>query len=88
MRVHVVSDVHGRAEALAGAGGADGFICLGDLLLFIDYADHRQGIFPDLFGAEATRTFVALRLAKRFDEAREFSRRLWGQLDGDPSGFV
>src|SRR6202035_298050 len=82
MRVHVVSDVHGRAEALAGAGGADGFICLGDLLLFIDYADHRQGIFPDLFGAEATRTFVALRLAKRFDEAREVSRRLWGQLDG------
>ena len=61
MRVHVVSDVHGRAEALAGAGGADGFICLGDLLLFIDYADHRQGIFPDLFGTEATQTFVALR---------------------------
>ena len=88
MRVHVVSDVHGRAEALAGAGGADGFICLGDLLLFIDYADHRQGIFPELFGAEATRTFVALRMAKRFDEAREFSRRLWGQLDGDPSGYV
>jgi predicted phosphodiesterase len=79
MRVHVVSDVHGRAEALAGAGGADGFICLGDLLLFIDYADHRQGIFPDLFGTEATQTFVALRMAKRFDEAREFSRRLWGQ---------
>ena len=88
MRVHVVSDVHGRAEALAGAGGADGFICLGDLLLFIDYADHRQGIFPDLFGTEATQTFVALRTAKRFDEAREFSRRLWGQLDGDPSGYV
>ena len=88
MRVHVVSDVHGRAEALAAAGGADGFICLGDLLLFIDYADHRQGIFPELFGAEATRTFVALRLAKRFDEAREFSRALWGQLDGDPSGHV
>jgi Icc-related predicted phosphoesterase len=88
MRVHVVSDVHGRAEALAGAGGADGFICLGDLLLFIDYADPRQGIFPDLFGAEATRTFVALRTAKRFDEARDFSRRLWGQLDGDPSGYV
>jgi Icc-related predicted phosphoesterase len=88
MRVHVVSDVHGRAEALAHAGGADGFICLGDLLLFIDYADHRQGIFPDLFGSEATQTFVALRLAKRFDEARDFSRRLWGQLDGDPSGHV
>ena len=68
MRVHVVSDGHGRAEALAGAGGADGFICLGDLLLFIDYADHRQGIFPDLFGAGGNANIVALRLAKRFDE--------------------
>ena len=47
MRVHVISDVHGRADALARAGdGADALICLGDLLLFIDYADHAQGIFP------------------------------------------
>ena len=53
MRVHVVSDVHGRADALTGAGGADALICLGDLLLFLDYADHGQGIFADLFGAEA-----------------------------------
>ena len=46
MRVHVVSDVHGRADALARAGdGADALICLGDLLLFLDYADHGQGIF-------------------------------------------
>jgi Icc-related predicted phosphoesterase len=53
MRVNVVSDVHGRADALRTAGdGADALICLGDLLLFIDYADHSQGIFPDLFGAE------------------------------------
>jgi Icc-related predicted phosphoesterase len=88
MRVHVVSDVHGRAAALAQAGGADAFICLGDLLLFIDYTDHGQGIFADLFGAEETSRFVALRTAKRFDEARELSRRLWSQLDGDPSGHV
>jgi Icc-related predicted phosphoesterase len=88
MRVHVVSDVHGRSAALALAGGADAFICLGDLLLFIDYADHGQGIFADLFGLEETRRFVALRLEKRFDEARDMSRRLWASLDGDPAGYV
>ena len=78
MRVHVVSDVHGRADALARAGdGADALICLGDLLLFVDYADHGQGIFPDLFGAEAARELIALRTAQRFDEARAMSARLW-----------
>jgi hypothetical protein len=34
------------------------------LLLFVDYADHGQGIFADLFGADAARQFVALRTAK------------------------
>lgn len=89
MRVHVVSDVHGRADALAAAAdGADAMLCLGDLLLFIDYADHGQGIFADLFGAEATRRFVALRTAKRFDEARDMSRQLWARLGGDAAGHV
>jgi len=89
MRVHVVSDVHGRADALrVAADGADALLCLGDMLLFIDYADDGQGIFADLFGAEATRRFVALRTAKRFDEAREMSRRLWDQMGGDPSGHL
>jgi Icc-related predicted phosphoesterase len=86
MRVHVVSDVHGRHEALRGAADeADALLCLGDLLLFVDYSDHGQGIFPDLFGAEAAREFIALRTAQRFDEAREMSRRLWAGLDGDPA---
>ena len=77
MRVHVVSDVHGRAEALTGAAdGADALICLGDMLLFLDYADHGQGIFADLFGEQAASQYVALRTAKKFDEAREFSARL------------
>jgi Icc-related predicted phosphoesterase len=89
MRVHVVSDVHGRADALRGAAdGADALLCLGDMLLFIDYADHGQGIFADLFGAEAAERFVALRTAKRFDEAREMSGRLWDRLGGDPSGHL
>jgi Icc-related predicted phosphoesterase len=80
MRVHVVSDVHGRADALASAGrGSDALICLGDLLLFLDYADYDQGIFADLFGADATRSYVELRTAGRFDEARELSTRLLAQ---------
>jgi Icc-related predicted phosphoesterase len=77
MRVHVVSDVHGRADALAAAAeGADALICLGDLLLFLDYADHGQGIFADLFGEQAASRYVELRTAKKFDEAREFSAGL------------
>src|SRR4249920_1513994 len=56
MRVHVVSDVHGAAGPLHGAAeGADALLCLGDLLLFVDYADHGQGIFAELFGGEAAR---------------------------------
>jgi len=82
--VHAVSDVHGRADALAKAGaGADALICLGDLLLFIDYADHSQGIFADLFGAAQARRLVELRSAGRFDEARAMSGELWAQLGGD-----
>lgn len=81
MRVHVVSDVHGRADALARAkDGADALVCLGDLLLFVDYADHGAGVLGELFGAEAVSRFVALRTARRFDEAREFTRSLWAQV--------
>jgi Icc-related predicted phosphoesterase len=88
MRVHLVSDVHGRADALASAGrGADALICLGDLLLFLDYADYGQGIFADLFGAEATRVYVELRTAGRFDEARELSARLLAQRNESPASL-
>ncbi|MFF4172704.1 metallophosphoesterase [Streptomyces sp. NPDC001744] len=84
MRVHVVSDVHGNSADLAVAGeGADALICLGDLVLFLDYADHSRGIFPDLFGTENADRIVELRTARRFDEAREFGRRLWAALDVD-----
>ncbi|MFE9553441.1 metallophosphoesterase [Streptomyces sp. NPDC006692] len=82
MRVHVVSDVHGNAEGLAKAGdGADALICLGDLVLFLDYADHSRGIFPDLFGVDNADKIVALRTARRFHEARELGRSLWAGLD-------
>ncbi|ALC23675.1 Icc-related predicted phosphoesterase [Streptomyces pristinaespiralis] len=84
MRVNVVSDVHGNAKDLAIAGdGADALICLGDLVLFLDYADHSRGIFPDLFGVENADRIVELRSARRFDEAREFGRGLWAELGID-----
>lgn len=83
-RVHVVSDVHGNTEALARAGdGADALICLGDLVLFLDYADHSRGIFPDLFGVENADRIVELRTARRFAEAHAFGRQLWAGLDRD-----
>lgn len=82
MRVHVVSDVHGNSQDLATAGdGADALVCLGDLILFLDYADHSRGIFPELFGVENAHRIVELRTERRFAEAREFSARLWAGID-------
>jgi Icc-related predicted phosphoesterase len=81
VRIHVVSDVHGSTDALArSAEGADALVCLGDLVLFLDYEDSSQGIFADLFGAEATARFVALRTAGRFAEAREWTAGLWDEV--------
>lgn len=81
MRVHVLSDVHGNAQDLAKAGdGADAVICLGDLVLFLDYADHSRGIFPQLFGEANADRIVALRNDRRFEEARAFARDLWAEL--------
>lgn len=83
-RVHVVSDVHGAADALARAGdGADVLVCLGDLILFVDYEDPSQGILADLFGAERAAHFIALRTADRFEEARAYSAELWREVPGD-----
>lgn len=82
MRVHVVSDVHGNSQDLATAGdGADALVCLGDLILFLDYADHSRGIFPELFGVENAHRIVQLRTERRFAEAREFSAGLWAGID-------
>ena len=89
MRVHVVSDVHGSVDALARAGdGADVLVCLGDLVLFLDYEDAGRGIFAQVFGADAARELVALRTARRYDEARTFSSGLWGSLEADPREVV
>ncbi|MFF2060979.1 metallophosphoesterase [Streptomyces sp. NPDC058200] len=89
VRVNVISDVHGNTQGLARAGeGADALICLGDLVLFLDYADHSRGIFPDLFGVENADRLVELRTARRFDEARDFGRALWAGLSIDPAAAI
>jgi Icc-related predicted phosphoesterase len=81
MRVHVVSDVHGNAEALARAGdGADALIVLGDLLNFVDYHDHAGGILGRLFGPEKVATFAELRRGKQAAATSVFVRTLWAGL--------
>src|SRR4051794_41796160 len=89
MRVHVVSDVHARADALAKAGdGADALICLGDLVLFLDYDDPGGGIFADMFGADAAQRLIRLRTERRVGEARGLSPRPWARGRRPPRGGV
>src|SRR4029077_18152104 len=84
MKVHVVSDVHGTADALALVGeGADMLICLGDMLLFLDYAEHTHGIFAELYGAEHAKEYIDLRTARRFDEARALTAGIAARLTAD-----
>ncbi|WP_189059067.1 metallophosphoesterase family protein [Longimycelium tulufanense] len=88
MRVHVVSDVHGNAEALARAGdGADALLVLGDLLEFVDYADHSRGILGAVFGAQKVARFAYLRNHGRPGEAGAYARSLWEELP-DPAVVV
>ena len=80
VRVHVVSDVHGADAALATAGdGADLFVCLGDLILFLDYDDPERGIYADLLGADHARAYIEARTAGRFEDARELSAAAWAR---------
>jgi Icc-related predicted phosphoesterase len=89
VRLHVVSDVHGRTDALARSlDGADALVCLGDLVLFVDYDDLSVGIFSGLFGPENTRTLVDLRSAGRLEEARTFSAGLWAARGGDRTDTI
>lgn len=81
VRIHVASDVHGEATALVDAGrGADLFVCLGDLVLFLDYDDPARGIHADLFGPDHTREYIRLRTAGRFEDARALSAAGWERL--------
>jgi Icc-related predicted phosphoesterase len=69
IRIKVVSDIHGAADALRrAAADADALLVCGDLVNLIDYHT-MQGIATDVFGPEVVRDFVALRTAGRFEEA-------------------
>ncbi len=85
----MVSDVHARTDALARSlDGADALICLGDLVLFLDYDDPGLGLFAELFGAEHSRTFIELRTAGRLEEARAFAMALWAERGGDRTATI
>jgi len=81
VRVHIASDVHGAGQALARAAeGSDVFVCLGDLILFLDYDDPGHGIYADLFGVDHARRYIELRTANRFEEARALSHAAWERI--------
>lgn len=88
MRVHVVSDVHGNAEALAKAGeGADALFVLGDLIDFLDYHDPSRGVLADVLGQEAGHEVARLRAVGRPGEMGAFVGSLWEGID-DPRDKV
>jgi Icc-related predicted phosphoesterase len=82
MRVHVVSDVHGNADALARAGeGADALVVLGDLLDFVDYLDYSKGILGAVFGPEKVAVFAELRRGRQMANLAAYARSLWAGLE-------
>jgi Icc-related predicted phosphoesterase len=81
MRVHVVSDVHGAADALARAGdGADALVVLGDLVDYVDYRDPSGGILGRVLGPEVSSEFARLRTAGGRDALIAFVRDAWARL--------
>jgi len=88
MRVHVVSDVHGHAEALARAGdGADALVVLGDLIDFVDYRDPTGGILGRVLGPEASAEFGRLRSHGGPGELAAFARQAWSRFP-DPGAVI
>lgn len=86
MRVHVVSDVHGNAEALARAGdGADALFVLGDLVDFVDYQNPHRGILGRVLGPEVSSRFGEIRTNGAPGELMEFARRAWERVPDPPA---
>lgn len=86
--MHVVSDVHGNAEALARAGdGADALIVLGDLVDFVDYGDPAGGILGRVLGPEASAEFGRLRSNGAPGELMAFARQAWSRFP-DPGAVI
>ena len=83
---HVAIEPAKISYLAARAGdGADLLICLGDLILFLDYADPSRGIYDDLFGEAHTRAYISARTAGRFEDARSLLLGDFG-FGGDFSG--
>ncbi|MGI9002343.1 MAG: metallophosphoesterase family protein [Pseudonocardia sp.] len=81
MRVHVVADVHGNAEALARAGeGADALLVLGDLVDYIDYDDPGAGILGRVLGPEVSTRFAQLRTGGAPGELIAYIRDAWSRV--------
>jgi hypothetical protein len=88
MRVHVVSDVHGNAEALARAGdGADALLVLGDLVDFVDYQHPERGILGRVLGPEVSAQFGRIRSTGGPGELRAFAQQVWSRVP-DPAAVV
>jgi Icc-related predicted phosphoesterase len=88
MRVHVVSDVHGNAEALRRAGdGADALLVLGDLVDLIDYHDPAGGILGRVLGPAASTALARLRSRGRPGEMGAFLDDQWRRF-ADPAAVV
>ncbi|WP_433798304.1 metallophosphoesterase family protein [Actinomycetospora sp. CA-084318] len=88
MRVHAVSDVHGNSEDLARAAeGAEALVVLGDLIDFVDYDEPTNGILADILGPDATIEFARLRSEGGPGALREFTQRLWADVD-DPRARI
>jgi len=79
IRIKVVSDIHGAADALRReAADADALLVCGDLVNLLDYRT-LEGPVAEAYGREAVRRFVELRTAGHFDEA---GAALWAGAGG------
>jgi Icc-related predicted phosphoesterase len=73
----LVSDVHGATDALRRvAASGEQLVVLGDLINFIDYRTY-EGIVAAVVGTDVVREMVTLRLARRWDEARQVWRNAY-----------
>ncbi len=88
VRVSFVSDVHGNIDGLARvAERAEQLVVLGDLLDYVDYHEHGNGILGEVFGAEKVGHFASLRATGSFGALHDYNRELWDSLD-DAAGVL
>jgi len=82
VRVTFVSDIHGNIDGLARvAQRAEQLVVLGDLLDYVDYHEHGNGILGAIFGAEKIKHFSLLRASGDFRALHEYNRGLWDSLE-------